>query len=165
MTPGTPAVAASGVGKVFAGDTRVEALQGIDLTIAQNDFIALIGPSGCGKSTLLRLVGDLLTPTSGRLEINGKAPNEARLNREYGMVFQKATLLEWRTVIKNIELPLEVMDFDKADREPRAREMLDLVQLADFADFGWNAATSRHCQGAGLQTVDLADGRAVWSPR
>lgn len=134
MTTDTPAVAASGVGKVFSGTTTVEALQGIDLTIEQNDFIALIGPSGCGKSTLLRLVGDLLAPTSGTLEVNGKAPDQARLDREYGMVFQKATLLEWRTVLKNIELPLEVMDFDKEDREPRAREMLDLVQLADFSD-------------------------------
>jgi NitT/TauT family transport system ATP-binding protein len=134
MNPGRPAVAASGIGKVFVGDTSVEALQGIDLAIQQNDFIALIGPSGCGKSTLLRLVGDLLAPTSGTLEVNGQTPNEARLNREYGMVFQKATLLEWRTVLKNIELPLEVMDFDKSDREPRAREMLDLVQLADFAE-------------------------------
>jgi len=134
VSSGAPAVAAAGVGKVFVGDSSVEALQGIDLTIQQNDFIALIGPSGCGKSTLLRLVGDLLAPTSGSLAVNGKTPNEARLAREYGMVFQKATLLEWRTVLKNIELPLEVMDFDKEEREPRAREMLDLVQLSDFGD-------------------------------
>jgi NitT/TauT family transport system ATP-binding protein len=130
------AVAVSAVSKVFdsgAGD-RVEALQNIDLTIAGNEFISLIGPSGCGKSTLLRLAGDLLQPTVGTVEVNGKPAHQARLDREYGMVFQQATLLEWRTVARNVQLPLEVMNVAKDDRERRAAELLDLVQLSEFAD-------------------------------
>ncbi len=125
-------VEATGVGKVFGGgDGKVEALRSIDLAIEPREFISLIGPSGCGKSTLLRLVGDLTNPTSGTLRVNGKDPHQARLDRDYGMVFQKATLLDWRTVAKNVELPLEIMDV--AARQERAREMLQLVQLGEFA--------------------------------
>jgi NitT/TauT family transport system ATP-binding protein len=128
-------VEAKGVGKTFGtGDGQVEALRGIDLQIDQGDFISLIGPSGCGKSTLLRLIGDLVTPTSGTLAVNGKAPGQARLDRDYGIVFQSATLLDWRTVQKNVELPLEIMDFADGERSARAREMLDLVQLGAFVD-------------------------------
>ena len=125
-------VHAQDVGKVFgAGGGRVEALRGIDVSIGPGEFVSLIGPSGCGKSTLLRLIGDLLSPTEGSLTVNGKPPAQARNDRDYGMVFQKATLLDWRTVQKNVELPLEIMDVD--GRAVRAGEMLDLVQLGDFA--------------------------------
>jgi NitT/TauT family transport system ATP-binding protein len=125
-------VEAKRVGKVFGtGPDAVEALRDIDLRIEPGEFVSLIGPSGCGKSTLLRLVGDLLTPSTGTLSINGKQPHQARLDRDYGMVFQKATLLDWRTVSRNVELPLEIMDAE--GREQRAAEMLRLVQLGDFA--------------------------------
>jgi NitT/TauT family transport system ATP-binding protein len=131
----TAVVEAKGVGKTFGtGDGQVEALRGIDLQIEQGDFISLIGPSGCGKSTLLRLIGDLVTPTTGTLLVNGKEPGQARLDRDYGIVFQSATLLDWRSVQKNVELPLEIMDFPDGERSARAREMLDLVQLGAFAD-------------------------------
>lgn len=131
----TAAVAISGVDKVFNEESadRVQALAGIDLTIPPGEFVSLLGPSGCGKSTLLRLIGDLLAPTAGTVMVNGKSAHQARLDRDYGMVFQQATLYEWRTVLKNIELPLEVMGHDKSEREERARAMLDLVQLGDFA--------------------------------
>ena len=90
-----PVVQARGVGKTFgSGDSQTEALRGIDLEIEQGGFISLIGPSGCGKSTLLRLIGDLVTPTTGSLLVNGKPPGQARLDRDYGIVFQSATLLE-----------------------------------------------------------------------
>ena len=126
-------VDAQRVGKVFGdGEDRVEALSEITLRIEAGEFISLIGPSGCGKSTLLRLVGDLTSPTSGELTINGKPPARARTDRDYGIVFQKATLLDWRTVTKNVELPLEIMGVD--DRDQVASRMLELVQLADFAD-------------------------------
>jgi NitT/TauT family transport system ATP-binding protein len=130
-----PVVQARGVGKTFGtGDGQIEALRGIDLQIEQGDFISLIGPSGCGKSTLLRLIGDLVSPTTGTLLVNGKEPGKARLDRDYGIVFQSATLLDWRNVQKNVELPLEIMDFPAEERPTRAREMLDLVQLGAFAD-------------------------------
>jgi NitT/TauT family transport system ATP-binding protein len=131
----TAVVEAKGVGKTFGtGDGQVEALRGIDLHIQQGDFVSLIGPSGCGKSTLLRLIGDLVTPTTGTLVVNGKTPGQARLDRDYGIVFQSATLLDWRNVQKNVELPLEIMDFPDGERPARAREMLDLVQLGAFVD-------------------------------
>jgi NitT/TauT family transport system ATP-binding protein len=132
-------VEAKDIGKVFgSGPDRTEALRGIDLVIAQGDFVSLIGPSGCGKSTLLRLIGDLVGPTTGTISINGKTPGQAREDRDYGIVFQSATLLDWRTVQKNVELPLEIMDFPAGERPARAREMLDLVQLSGFADhFPW----------------------------
>ncbi len=128
-------VEARGVGKTFGtGDGQTEALRGIDLQIDRGDFISLIGPSGCGKSTLLRLIGDLVSPTTGTLVVNGKTPGQARLDRDYGIVFQSATLLDWRSVQKNVELPLEIMDFPSEERSARATEMLDLVQLMAFAD-------------------------------
>ena len=95
--------------------------------------ISLIGPSGCGKTTLLRLIGDLLTPTSGELTVNGKSAHQARMDQYYGMAFQQAGLFEWRNVQKNIELPLELKGWDKAKRAGRAREMLELVKLPEFA--------------------------------
>ena len=126
----------TGVTMVFnkGGANEVTALDGIDLSVAPGEFISLIGPSGCGKSTLLRLIGDLLSPTSGTAQVNSKTPHQARLDRDYGMVFQSATLLEWRRIAENVELPLEVMGVAKAPREATAREMLELVQLEKFSD-------------------------------
>jgi NitT/TauT family transport system ATP-binding protein len=126
-----------GVGKTFepAGKsaTRVEALAGIDLAIAKGEFISLIGPSGCGKSTLLRIVGDLTSASGGSVTVNGKTARQARLDRDYGMVFQAPVLFDWRTVQRNVELPLEITGMPKAQREARAREMLGLVELGEFA--------------------------------
>ncbi|MCC6192175.1 MAG: ABC transporter ATP-binding protein [Anaerolineales bacterium] len=109
------------------------ALKDINLEVQANEFISLTGPSGCGKSTLLRLIADLLEPTSGDLLVNGKPPRQARLDRDYGFVFQAATLYEWRTVAHNVQLPLEVMGYSPARRAQRAREMLRLVELEQFA--------------------------------
>jgi NitT/TauT family transport system ATP-binding protein len=138
-TPGTatpPAVVeAAGVGKIFgSGDSAVTALESIDLTIRQGEFVSLIGPSGCGKSTLLRLIADLTAPTSGTLSINGKPAARARLDRDYGMVFQAPVLMDWRTIARNIELPLEIMGFDAAERRRRSGELLRLVELEAFAE-------------------------------
>jgi NitT/TauT family transport system ATP-binding protein len=131
----TLVVEAGGVGKTFGSNGgSVHALSGIDLRMERRDFISLIGPSGCGKSTLLRLLADLLEPTTGTLLINGKKPSQARLDRDYGMVFQSATLLDWRTVRKNVELPLEIMGVASDVRSSRAAEMLELVQLDQFAE-------------------------------
>jgi NitT/TauT family transport system ATP-binding protein len=121
------------LGKTFGtGPEAVTALSGINMSVERGEFVSLIGPSGCGKSTLLRLIGDLTRPTGGEITINGKSAEQARKDRDYGIVFQKATLLDWRTVSKNVELPLEIMDED--GRSERAAEMLELVQLADFTN-------------------------------
>jgi NitT/TauT family transport system ATP-binding protein len=124
------AVLLSGVQKRF-GD--VHALDGIDLEIAAGEFVSLIGPSGCGKSTLLRVVADLEQPTSGSVLVGGKTPHQARLDQDYGIAFQQAGLLEWRSVVENVELPLHVHGVDKAKRRERATELLELVGLAEFA--------------------------------
>ena len=129
----SPVVRVAGVGKTFGTESGgVQALQDIDLTIGQGEFISLIGPSGCGKSTLLRLIGDLTSPSAGSIEVNGKPARRARLDRDYGMVFQAPVLMEWRTVAKNIELPLELMGFDRAERARRSSELLRLVELEGF---------------------------------
>src|SRR5919198_4042085 len=116
----SPVVRISGLAKTFGGEgDGVRALEGIDLAIDQGSFVSLIGPSGCGKSTLLRLIGDLTSPSAGTVEVNGKPARRARLDRDYGMVFQAPVLMDWRTIEKNIELPLEIMGFDKAGRARR----------------------------------------------
>jgi NitT/TauT family transport system ATP-binding protein len=124
------------VSKIFnAGrPNAVEALVDIDLTIEPGEFVSLIGPSGCGKSTELRLIANLLEPTTGEISVNAKPARQARLDQDYGMAFQQAGLFEWRTVTKNVELPLELKGWDKERRRTRALEMLELVKLSDFAD-------------------------------
>jgi NitT/TauT family transport system ATP-binding protein len=134
--PPEPAtVRARAVGKVFNSDkaSRVDALIDVDLTVEPGEFVSLIGPSGCGKSTLLRLVANLTEPTAGELTVNGKSARQARLDQDYGMVFQQSGLFDWRTVAKNIELPLELRKWTKAERRARAHEMLELVKLGEFA--------------------------------
>jgi NitT/TauT family transport system ATP-binding protein len=118
-----------GVSKTFGQTT---ALQGIDLTIEEGEFVSLIGPSGCGKSTLLRIIGDLIQPTSGAANVNGKPARQARIDRDYGIVFQDAVLYDWRTVAKNIALPLELARWDRRRRTAKVKEMLDLVELGGF---------------------------------
>jgi NitT/TauT family transport system ATP-binding protein len=111
---------------------NVTALQDIDLELKPGEFVSLIGPSGCGKSTLLRVIGDLIPPTSGTVTVNGKPAKQARADRDYGIVFQDSVLFEWRTVEKNIQLPLELLGWDRAKRKARVQEMLDLVELQSF---------------------------------
>ncbi|HWJ44004.1 MAG TPA: ABC transporter ATP-binding protein, partial [Gaiellaceae bacterium] len=110
----------------------VTALQGIDLEIEPGEFVSLIGPSGCGKSTLLRIIGDLIQPTSGTVTVNGKPARRARIDRDYGIVFQDAVLYDWRTVAKNIALPLELARWDRRRRSAKVKEMLELVELGGF---------------------------------
>jgi NitT/TauT family transport system ATP-binding protein len=124
------------VSKIFAGGKDglgVEALSEIDLSIRRGEFISLIGPSGCGKSTLLRTVGDLTSVSIGSVTVNGKSAQQARLDRDYGMVFQAPVLFDWRTVQRNVELPLEITGMSKAQRQAKSQEMLALVELSDFA--------------------------------
>lgn len=113
---------------------EVHALDKIDLRVETGEFVSLIGPSGCGKSTLLRLIADLTPTTAGTVHVNGKSAEAARLGQDYGMAFQQSGLFDWRTVSKNIELPLELMGWDRAKRHERSKEMLELVKLADFGN-------------------------------
>jgi NitT/TauT family transport system ATP-binding protein len=121
----------NGVAKRFEG-TQVVALQDIDLEVNEGEFLSLIGPSGCGKSTLLRIVGDLIKPTEGRVVVNGKPAHQARADRDYGIVFQDAVLFDWRTVEKNVSLPLELVGWDRRRRAERVRDLLELVELSGF---------------------------------
>jgi NitT/TauT family transport system ATP-binding protein len=114
------------------GRGGIVALEGIDLDIRPGEFVSLIGPSGCGKSTLLRVVGDLIQPSAGAVAVNGKSPRRAREDRDYGIVFQDAVLFDWRTVEKNIALPLEMTGWSRERRRQRVRELLELVELSGF---------------------------------
>lgn len=130
------AVHVSGTSMVFNAGTSgaVDALSDVDLVVDAGEFVSLIGPSGCGKSTLLRLIANLLDPTAGDVTVNGKPADQARLDQDYGMAFQQSGLFDWRSVSKNIELPLELKGWNKARRAERAAEMLDLVKLPDRGD-------------------------------
>jgi NitT/TauT family transport system ATP-binding protein len=129
-------VSLSHVDKSFGtGGAATVALADIGLDIHRGEFVSLIGPSGCGKSTLLRLIGDLTEPTAGTIQVNGKPAPQARLDRDYGMVFQAPVLFDWRTVEENVRLPLELFGQDRAAQASRTAEMLELVDLTDFARY------------------------------
>jgi NitT/TauT family transport system ATP-binding protein len=126
-------VSINGLTKTFPKG-NVTAVQEIDLQIEPTEFVSLIGPSGCGKSTLLRLIGDLIQPTAGTVEVNGKSAHQARLDHEYGIVFQDSVLFDWRTVAKNVALPLEMLGWERTKRKERVEQMLRLVELDGFGD-------------------------------
>ena len=119
-------------------DGPVHALKDVSLNINRGDFVSFIGPSGCGKTTFLRCIAALEQPTGGTLTVNGMTPDEARRQRAYGYVFQAAGLYPWRTIAKNIKLPLEIMGYSKAEQDKRAEQVLDLVELSGFGGkFPW----------------------------
>lgn len=155
------AVEVVGASKIFNEGTanQVDALLDVNLTIAPGEFVSLIGPSGCGKSTLLRLIANLLEPTQGEISVNGKTSAQARLDQDYGMAFQQAGLFDWRTIGKNIELPLELKGWNKKKREARVAEMLDLVKLQDFGSmYPWQLS------GGMQQRVAIARALAAHPP-
>ena len=151
------AVEARGVALTFqTADGPVRALAGVDLTIGHGEFVSLIGPSGCGKTTLLRMIADLERPTGGALLVDGTSPEQARLRRAYGYVFQAPALLPWRTVEANVALPLEVMGVPRGERLERARRQLALVGLAEFGRrFPWQLS------GGMQQRVSIARALAL----
>ena len=126
-------VSASGLGLTFeTNDGPVNALTDVNLDIRKGDFVSFIGPSGCGKTTFLRVIADLEKPTSGSITVNGMSPEEARRRRAYGYVFQAAALYPWRTIEKNIALPLEIMGYPRGEQTARIARTLDLVNLTGF---------------------------------
>ena len=135
----TPVIEARGVDLVFdTGDGPVQALQDVSLTIGRGEFVSFIGPSGCGKTTFLRAIAALEQPTGGTLTVNGMTPEEARQKRAYGYVFQAAGLYPWRTIARNVSLPLEIMGFSRAEQADRVERVLDLVELKGFGNkFPW----------------------------
>lgn len=119
-------------------DGPIHALRDVSLSIEKGDFVSFIGPSGCGKTTFLRCIAALETPTGGTLTVNGMSPDEARRNRAYGYVFQAAGLYPWRTIAKNVKLPLEIMGYSAAEQDERVRNVLELVDLEGFGGkFPW----------------------------
>ncbi len=137
-------------------DGPVVALSDIDLNIGRGEFVSLIGPSGCGKTTLLRVIADLEKPTSGSISVNGVLPEQARQNRAYGYVFQAAALYPWRTIARNVALPLEIMGLDKAEREKRVAANLAMVNLTGFErKYPWQLS------GGMQQRVSIARALAV----
>jgi NitT/TauT family transport system ATP-binding protein len=134
-------------------DGPVYALNGVDLTVADGDFVSFIGPSGCGKTTLLRVIADLEAPTAGTISVNGMSAGEARLKRAYGYVFQAPALFPWRTVEDNVALPLEIMG---TNAQGRVARNLELVNLKGFEKkFPWQLS------GGMQQRVSIARALAV----
>lgn len=137
-------------------DAPVHALSDVDLTINSGDFVSFIGPSGCGKTTLMRVIADLETPTDGHITVNGMSPKEAREQRAYGYVFQAPALYPWRSVQKNIMLPLEIMGISKEQQLERAKKNLSLVNLEGFEKkFPWQLS------GGMQQRVSIARALSV----
>ncbi|MFK7856151.1 MAG: ABC transporter ATP-binding protein [Granulosicoccus sp.] len=133
MSEASEVITVDNLSLVFStSDGDVQALSDIDLSIKQGNFVSFIGPSGCGKTTLLRVIADLEKPTAGYIQVNGMAPEQARLARAYGYVFQAASLYPWRTIAKNIALPLEIMGMDNATIKARVEQNLSLVNLEGF---------------------------------
>ena len=121
-----------------SADTPVVALDDINLTIRRGEFVSFIGPSGCGKTTLLRVIADLEAPSVGVITVNGVSPDAARLNRAYGYVFQAPALYAWRSVLRNVMLPLEIIGMTASERKARAASYLSMVGLAGFErKFPW----------------------------
>ena len=139
FAPNAPVIEAGGLNLTFqTADGPVHALKDVDLTINKGEFVSFIGPSGCGKTTLLRCIAALERPTGGTLTVNGMTADQARRSRAYGYVFQAAGLYPWRTIAGNIKLPLEIMGFERAERDKRVERVLELVELAGFGKkFPW----------------------------
>jgi NitT/TauT family transport system ATP-binding protein len=128
-----PVIDVRGLSLTFqTADGPVYALSDVDLQVAEGEFVSFIGPSGCGKTTLLRVIADLERATGGSITVNGMTPEEARLKRAYGFVFQAPALYPWRTVGRNVELPLEIFGLSKEERRKRRDAMLELVNLSGF---------------------------------
>jgi NitT/TauT family transport system ATP-binding protein len=154
---GRPVIEIGGLSLTFAtNDGPVQALTGIDLDVGRGDFVSLIGPSGCGKTTLLRVIADLEQPTGGSILVNGVSPEAARRQRAYGYVFQAAALYPWRTIARNVALPLEIMGLDRAERDRRVADNLALVNLTGFErKFPWQLS------GGMQQRVSIARALSV----
>ena len=164
-TPKTK-IAISNATKVY--QTRsggVHALDNVSLDVREGEFLCILGPSGCGKTTFLRAIAALEHPTEGTLTVNGMSPDQARLARAYGYVFQAAGLYPWRTIAGNIRLPLEIMGFSRAEQETRVERVLDLVELSGFgAKVPWQLSGGMQ-QRASIARALMRSLPEVWAAR
>ncbi|MBW7962860.1 ABC transporter ATP-binding protein [Bradyrhizobium sp. BR 10261] len=137
--PGRLVVDAQNISLTFdTADGRVEALSNVNLQVAEGEFVSFIGPSGCGKTTMLRVIADLQQPSSGTLTVNDMSAEAARLARSYGYVFQAPALFPWRTIEKNLKLPLEIMGYSEIEQQRRVERYLSMVNLTGFErKFPW----------------------------
>lgn len=140
-------------------DKGTTALSHVKLDIKRGEFISLVGPSGCGKTTLLRVIADLIPKTSGDVFVGGLTPRQARLSKQFGIVFQSPVLMDWRTIRRNICLPLELLKVPKAERTKKVTEMLEIVGLQDF---GYHYP--RELSGGMQQRVGIARALALDPP-
>ena len=141
-----------GAGIVFSGKGgRVVAVENLDATVRTREFISIVGPSGCGKSTILRMIAGLVPLTNGSIDIDGETPNEARLARRFGFVFQQSVMLQWRTALDNVMLPSEVMSQATPERREEARLLLERVGLK-----GYESLYPRELSGGMRQRVAIA---------
>jgi NitT/TauT family transport system ATP-binding protein len=149
------AISFAGVRKEFgSGVNATLAIESVDLNIAEREFVSLIGPSGCGKSTLLRLAADLIEPSDGTVVVNGKTPRQARLDRDYGFIFQAPTLFDWRTVWKNVALPLEIMKIAGVTSQKKEEEIERLLSMVGLD--GFESHHPYQLSGGMQQRVSLA---------
>lgn len=132
----TPEIQIKNLTKIYANNNgeEIKALSNVSLDINEGEFISLLGPSGCGKSTMLRMIADMLDPTEGSILINGETPKDTRLKQKFGMVFQTPVLYDWRTVRRNICLPMEIVGIPKKERTARIDKQLELVGLEKFGE-------------------------------
>jgi NitT/TauT family transport system ATP-binding protein len=129
----SPAIELRNVSKIFeTGQSKVHALQSVDLSILSKEFVCILGPSGCGKSTILGMIAGLIAPDAGSVSIENGPVDAARSSRRIGLVFQDAVLLPWRTVAENAALPLEILKLPRRERENKIRNVLELVKLEGF---------------------------------
>ena len=142
------------------GREPLVALKEISLTISAGEFVSLVGASGCGKSTLLRLVAGLLTPSKGEVFLAGQEPALMRAQKAIGWMAQHPALLDWRTVLENVELPLQVNP-QARDHTTSPIEWLHLVGLADFAH-AYPATLSGGMQQRVALARTLAIGASLW---
>ena len=126
-------------------------LDNISLNIRNGEFVSLLGPSGCGKTTLLRVIADLKKQNGGTVKVVGQSAEKARLAHKCAMVFQTPSLLEWRTVLENIELPLELQKVSKKERRKRALEQIKIVDLQ-----GYENSYPKELSGGMQQRVGIA---------
>ncbi len=157
-TPATTVIDVRSLSKTFTSQAGItEALADVTLSIAAGELVSIIGPSGCGKSTLLRIIGDLAEPSAGEVSVRGKTPRQARLDRDYGIVFQTPVLYDWRTVIENVRLPIELAGRPRAERRTRPATLLRLVGLDGFHDhYPWQLSGGMQQRVAIARALALA---------